>query len=186
MPIKITYQLGETPLDANEMNGLLVPTIASRSELDEYEQLNIQEALNWSIEKRFTVDSLLTEKGLTTVHKKMFDHVWSWAGKFRQSEKIIGIEKELIPKALQELCTDTKYWIAHETYPPDEIAIRFKHILVSIHPFPNGNGRYSRLMADILVSHFFGRDAFTWGKSLGKNARDMYINALRWADQGDI
>lgn len=92
----------------------------------------------------------------------MFGEVWSWAGKFRQTNKNIGVDKYQIGITLRELCDDAQYWVKHSTYSPDEIAIRFKHRLVSIHPFPNGNGRHSRLVADTIVTHLFSGKPFTW------------------------
>ncbi len=58
---------------------------------------------------------------------------------------------------LKHLLDDTQFWIDHTTYPPDEIAVRFKHRIVSIHCFPNGNGRHTRLMGDIIVEKIFKR-----------------------------
>lgn len=92
----------------------------------------------------------------------MFGEVWSWAGVFRQTNKNIGVDKYKIGITLRELCDDAKYWVAHNTYPPEEIALRFKHRLVSIHPFPNGNGRHSRLVADIIITRIFPGEPFTW------------------------
>jgi fido (protein-threonine AMPylation protein) len=62
----------------------------------------------------------------------------------------------------------------------DEIAVRFKHRIVSIHCFPNGNGRHSRLMADIIIEKIYKRPVFTWGAS-----RAEYLKAVKAADQGD-
>jgi fido (protein-threonine AMPylation protein) len=84
---------------------------------------------------------------------------------------------------------DAKYWIDNKIYQPDEMAIRFKHQLVSIHCFPNGNGRHSRLMADIIAEKLFQQPVFTWGaSSLIKQGemRSQYIIAIKKADQGDI
>ena len=92
----------------------------------------------------------------------MFGEVWSWAGIFRKTNKNIGVDKYKIGVELRELCDDAKYWIKYNTYSPDEIAVRFKHRLVSIHLFPNGNGRHSRLVADIITSHIFRGETFTW------------------------
>jgi len=87
------------------------------------------------------------------------------------------------------LLDDTKYWIERNTYSPDEIAISFKHRLVNIHCFPNGNGRHSRLMADILIESVLGMKVFSWNSSnLVKpdKARKEYIDSIRKADNGSI
>jgi len=84
---------------------------------------------------------------------------------------------------------DSLYWLKHNTYSDEEFAIRFKHRIVKIHCFPNGNGRHSRLMADIIISQIFGKPIFTWNKNnLNKKgeARSNYLSAIRHADTGDI
>jgi Fic-DOC domain mobile mystery protein B len=186
MGLILTYWPGETPLDEEEMEGMLVPTIMNRSELDEFEQLNIEHALEGFLRRRISPAKFFSEEGLRSIHKKMFGEVWSWAWEFRHTNKNIGIDKHQIAVALRELCHDALYWLEHETYPPDEFAIRFKHRLVSIHPFPNGNGRHSRMVADLIVTHIFDGQPFTWWKTLGDSARQKYIQALNDADAGDI
>lgn len=119
----------------------------------------------------------------------MFGHVWKWAGKFRTSNKNLGMDKSQIIQALKVLLDDARFWVEHDTYPPDEMALRFKHRLVSIHPFPNGNGRHSRLCGDIFISHICKEKVFTWGAKSTANqkaSRAAYLHAIRKADQGDI
>lgn len=87
---------------------------------------------------------------------------------------------------LKVLCDDVLYWIENDTYPSEEIAIRFKHRLVSIHCFPNGNGRYSRLMADIIIEKLYGMMPFSWGAANlceAGDTRTIYIKAVKRADQ---
>ena len=118
----------------------------------------------------------------------MFGRVWHWAGTFRRSMKNIGIDAYRIPQELRQLMDDCRYWIEHKTYEPDEIAARFHHRLVSIHPFPNGNGRHARLAADRLLVAF-GQPRFTWGRVNlvdANETRDSYIAALNAADRHDI
>ncbi len=118
----------------------------------------------------------------------MYGNVWRWAGSYRMTNKNIGIDKWQIPVSVKYLCDDTLFWIENDVYKPDEIAIRFKHRIVSIHCFPNGNGRHSRLMADIIIDNIYKKPVFTWGaKRLFKkdNVRDIYIESIRMADQGN-
>jgi len=96
------------------------------------------------------------------LHHKMFGDVWLWAGRFRTSNKNIGVDKHQIPVSLRNLFEDCKYWIEKKIYDEDEVAIRFSHRMVSIHPFANGNGRHSRLLADILISKGLGGEPFSW------------------------
>ena len=119
----------------------------------------------------------------------MFGDVWDWAGEFRKTEKNIGVPWPKITEELSKLLSDTEYWIANKTYPADEIAIRFKHRLVSIHCFSNGNGRHSRIMADIIIQHIFNKEEFTWSNANGNDPtkiRAEYINAIKLADQGNM
>ena len=118
----------------------------------------------------------------------MYGEVWAWAGNFRKTDKNIGVDKWQIPVALKSLLDDALFWVQHNSFPPDEIAIHFKHRIVSIHCFPNGNGRHSRLMGDIIISKIFKQPEFTWGAaSLLKESeeRSLYLKALRAADAGD-
>lgn len=118
----------------------------------------------------------------------MFGKVWLWAGQFRRTDKNIGVSWLRVAVELRQLIDDTKAWVEFKTYPADEIAYRFHHRLVWIHLFPNGNGRHSRLMADIILTELFGIDAFTWGQDDLLRANEMrkqYIKALKTADQHD-
>lgn len=119
----------------------------------------------------------------------MYGKVWRWAGKYRKTNKNIGIEKHLIPQELRMALDDCKLQIKNDIFPPDEIAIRFKHRLVSIHCFPNGNGRHSRLMADLIIEHVFNLPVFSWGAanlSGNNDVRKSYLHSIRMADQGEF
>lgn len=189
MGLELEYNDGQTPIEEAEKEGLKITTITSHKELDEYEQLNIEKAVEWLITKKFSADRVLTETFIKSLHKRMFGDVWKWAGQFRKSEKTLGIKWTKIGVQLKTLLDDTKYWIEHNTYQPDEIALRFKHRLVSIHCFPNGNGRHSRLMADILVEKILGETRFSWGNSGLVEAtatRKNYIKALKAADLNNM
>jgi Fic-DOC domain mobile mystery protein B len=181
---------GQTPLDEDEKEGLLISTITTRQELDEFEQLNIEQAIRWVTGKKFKAEEILTEDFIKQVHRRMFASVWAWAGEFRKSNKNIGVDRFEIGTALHTLLGDSKYWVNHQTYLPDEAAIRFKHRLVKIHCFANGNGRHSRLMGDLVVEHIFKQPIFSWGSKhdLTKSGkgRDMYIAAVKAADAGEI
>ena len=189
MGLNLIYNDGQTPLDEDEKEGLKIRTISSRGELDEFEQSNIQQAIEWTIKNKFIKDQVFTENFILLVHKKMFSGVWDWAGTKRKSNKNIGVDKYQISVEIKNLLEDCKFWMDHNTYNADEIAIRYSHRLVKIHVFPNGNGRHSRLMADILISNLFDRPVFSWGRSdLTKSGdiRREYLNAIYEADKGNI
>jgi len=188
MGLDLEYINGQTPLDEDEKEGLKIKTVATRQELDEFEQNNIEEAYLWVLSKKFTIDNIMTEKFIRNLHKRMYGKVWAWAGEFRQTNKNIGIDKWQVPSALRTLLYDTLFWVENETYPPEEIAIRFKHRLVSIHCFPNGNGRHSRLMADLIISKIYNREMFSWGAQnlvTQSDNRNDYLTAVRKADLHD-
>ena len=181
---------GQTPLDEEEKEGLLIPTITTRGELDEFEQLNIEKAIQWTLTRKFKKEDILTEDFIKLVHKKMYGDVWAWAGEFRKTNKNIGVDRYQIAIELRKLLGDFNYWIDHGTYPPDEMAIRFKHRIVSIHCFSNGNGRHSRMMGDLIIEKVFGQSIFSWGANADltktSDTRKEYLSAVKTADHGNI
>jgi len=184
--IQFEYPDGATPINADETEGLLLTHITTRAELDRWEQDNINEALSW-IEERKPKD-ILNEPFMKLLHKKMFCNLWKWAGNFRQSKKSIGVPWYRISVDLKQLCDDVKYWIENKTFSEDETAARFHHRLVSIHLFPNGNGRHARLMADILLENVLNKAPFTWGSAnliVSRVDRKKYIESLVAADRND-
>jgi len=175
-----------TPLDPDDIEGLIPTHLVNRPQLNALEQQNITQAELWLLSARFR--TINTEAQLRILHKKMFSQVWKWAGKFRQTGKNIGVDAYRIAVALKDLCDDVDTWIEHSTYPADEIATRFHHRLVSIHPFPNGNGRHARLATDVLLTKQLSQPRFTWGSGLIEEAgkmRKRYISALQAADSGN-
>jgi Fic-DOC domain mobile mystery protein B len=189
MGLELDYFNGQTPLDEDEKEELLISTISTRGELDEFEQQNIENAMTFFWSRRIKIEKFFTEEFIREVHRKMFGEVWRWAGQFRKTDKNIGVDKWQIAIELKRLLDDTHYWLNKNVYEPEEIAIRFKHCLVSIHCFPNGNGRHSRLMADLLINRVCNHQSpFSWGASLPEKnqAREAYLKALRKADTGDI
>lgn len=174
-----------TPPEAEEREALIPTHITARAELNEVEQAGIADADRWASSRRRDV---LDTRFLTTLHKRMFGDVWRWAGSYRRTPRNIGIDAYRILVEVQTLIDDVKYWVEHKTYPPDEIAVRFHHRLVSIHPFPNGNGRHARLAADLLAVQL-GCPRFEWGSGNLVEAaelREQYAVALRAADDHDI
>jgi len=176
---------GSTPLTEEELEQLVPSYITLRYELNEAEQANILEAEEWAyLRKR----DILSERFLDNLHKRMLGRVWRWAGKHRQSNKNLGVDAYRIPTELHQLLEDCRYWIDNAIYEPDEIAVRFHHRLVWIHPYPNGNGRHARLATDLLLVGL-ERKPFSWGRVNlvdASKTRTAYIAALRAADKHDI
>lgn len=173
-----------TPLSPEEREGLIPSYITLRGELNEAEQANILEADAWAFSRKRNV---LDERFLNSLHKRMYGNVWRWAGTYRNSQKNIGVAFYKIPTELRALLDDSRFWVEHDTHPPDEIAARFHHRLVAIHCYPNGNGRHARLAADLLLKAM-GRNPFSWGRTRRVDAgatRAAYVAALREADNHD-
>jgi len=174
-----------TPLDEDEREALVPSYITSRGELNEAEQANILEAEEWAFTRKRDV---LNERFLDDLHKRMLGRVWRGAGTHRRSGKSVGIDAYQIPTALRQMINDCRYWIAHHTYTPDEIAARFHHRLVWIHPYTNGNGRHARLATDLLLTSL-GLQRFSWGRESlvdTGETRQRYVEALRAADKHDF
>ena len=174
-----------TPLTAEEKDGLKLKWITLRSELNEAEARNIAQAQVWLISNKNK--DIFSDTFLRELHKKMFGDVWKWAGTYRNSERNIGVAPFQIPIKLMQLFDDVKFWIENKTYSNREIAVRLHHKLVQIHPFPNGNGRVSRLMADLVLEKLEESKLY-WGNTNLVNVseiRSSYIAALRKADAGD-
>ena len=173
-----------TPLTEEEKQQLKAKWITTRAELNELETKGIADAEIWLLKNK---KDILNETFIKNLHKKMFGDIWKWAGTFRTTERNIGVAPYEIQPKLRVLLDDVKFWIDNCTFSPKEIAIRFHNRLFQIHPFPNGNGRISRLIADLLMRQF-GLPALNWGsENLTEisELRKEYITALRKADDGD-
>lgn len=181
---------GATPVDPGDAEGLIPTWVATRDDLNVAEQDNIAKAIAWASSKSApgTLAALMTDGAMRNLHRRMFGDVWKWAGNYRQNDTNMGAHWPDIPTQVRDLMADVLVQTTDAEsfpWPPDELAVRFHHRLVVIHPFPNGNGRHARLAADLLVAAL-GRPVFTWGaQDLGQRsaARSAYLAALRRADQ---
>jgi len=186
--MKFHYAPGATPLDPDEATGLIPTHIATQSDLNAWEQINIAQGDRWAARQKKR--DLLDEGFIRELHRQMFDKTWQWAGTFRLSNKNIGVDWTQVAVRLRKLMDDSKYQIENHVYDADEMAVRFHHQLVWIHAFPNGNGRHARLMADLLTMRQ-GRPRLTWGGgetsiTSVSELRNQYLTALRAADQGQL
>jgi Fic-DOC domain mobile mystery protein B len=180
---------GSTPLDPDETEGLIPSWIATRGDLDRAEQENILYALASPRWRRIGLPDLLDDLTARALHKDMFGQVWTWAGTYRTTERNIGIDPWTISVAVRDLMDDAKLWLAGaHPLAPDVVGYRFHHRLVQIHPFPNGNGRHSRAMTDLLIRSL-GSTPFSWGSANVDRptvTRGSYIAALRAADKREF
>lgn len=183
--MKFEYAPGATPLDPDEGAGLIPSHITTQEQLNEWEAANILDGEKWAFSRKHS--DLLSLQFIRLLHKKLFGETWKWAGEFRTTEKNIGIASGQIGPELRKLCDDVTFQIAHKSYPADEMAARFHHRLTWIHPFPNGNGRFSRTMADLLLVQN-GAQRFSWGEGnliAAGEVRRRYIETLHAADAKD-
>ncbi len=178
---------GQTPLDPDEAEGLLPSHLATQEELNAWEAQNIERARAWARARRLDP---LDERQLAELHRRMFDATWDWAGHWRRTDKNISPHPwPEVPRLVLDLVRDiaAQRAAASDARATDEVAVRFHHRLVVIHPWPNGNGRHARLAADLLALRW-ERPAFTWGQLGGdlSRVRERYLAALRAADAGDL
>ena len=183
--VKFEEAPGATPLNKDEAAGLLPTYISTQGELNALEQENILRAEHWLARPR-KPEAILTEDFFRQLHREMFGDVWRWAGKYRTSEKTIGVPWSQVPTAVKNMLENARYQLEKKVYEPDELAARLHHRAVEVHAFANGNGRHARYLCDALLASL-GREPFTWGAraDLGHpgKARADYIAALREADQ---
>jgi Fic-DOC domain mobile mystery protein B len=181
----LEYPPGATPIDPDEIAGLIPSHLTLQRDLNAFEEANILSAAEWLFTRRR--GDPLDERFIRDVHRRMFGKTWKWAGHFRRSDKNIGVPWNDVPVRLRQLVDDVRAQISHRAYAVDETVARFHHRLVAIHAFPNGNGRHARMMADLLLTELDGR-RFEWGRgSLApvSELRARYIAALQSADHGD-
>lgn len=179
-----------TPIPPDDQKKLIPTWIQNRDDLNVAEEDNIASGLAWAKRRRLKPLTIATHNFSRALHKAMFGKVWTWAGAYREVElQGIGVPRWQIATKCAELFDQFRYWIEHKTFSPDEIAVRFHHAIVFVHPFTNGNGRHSRMMADLLIESL-GREPFGWGRGNlqddTSNLRKTYIAALKMADAGDF
>lgn len=177
-----------TPLD--DISGLKLPKNKSYSlkEIYEKEAINIAKAtIKYLSAPPSKKEAPFSYSWMMDLHDEMFSDIWDWAGKFRKVELSIGIKAYLVPMELKKLCDDIVYWNKNKTFEVFETATRIHHRAVQIHPFQNGNGRWSRMLANIYLRQH-GKMPVKWQEDLlakENPKRSQYIKALKNADNGD-
>lgn len=178
---------GATPLDPDESKGLKLKHITTKGELNELEQANIEQGVEW-LSGRTDLD-VFDDAFIRELHKRLFGAVWTWAGKYRQTEKNIGVSASQVPTQLRQLLDDARHWSQNNVFPPLEAAAYFHHRMVQIHPFPNGNGRHARIATDFMLRQAYDHPPIDWAAGydlqVESKRRTNYIAALRAADAND-
>lgn len=176
---------GSTPADAD---GLKLP-VYGRADINAVEAANVLKAYRLHLGRRKPADARwLDETFLRRAHHDMLGDVWDWAGTYRRTALNLGVQPSLIVEQLGRLLGDVRYWQDHpDSMPVLERAVRLHHGLVRIHPFKDGNGRHSRLVADVYL-HSQRHRLPEWPADLSAEGetRDAYLKGLRAADRGDF
>ena len=183
--------IGATPLSDEDLAGAIPLDMTTRSDLNRYERRNIAKALPWALRYARLEGPLgvLDISLLFQLHRRMFGEVWTWAGRVRQRETNVGVDPTQILTQARQAFDDARYWHKNATFETDELSVRIHFRLVHVHPFANGNGRCTRLAAD-LYRHSIGSPLLPWGGeavSLDDQgpARATYIAAIMEAEQGN-
>ncbi len=177
---------GDTTLTPEEQLDL-IPSLATRAQLNELERHTIHTARVWAMRpKTLARPDLVTDAFGRELHHRMFHGVWRWAGRYRTTEKNLGWTVPRLTEGIRNAFDDAQSQLLHTSYSLHEIAVRLHHRLVVIHPWPNGNGRHARLIADLLVASRSGAP-LTWGAGANlltaTETRARYLAALRTADE---
>jgi Fic-DOC domain mobile mystery protein B len=180
---------GATPLEPEDLEGLIPDFAATRADLNIVQFENITKALPWALQRARTLqpEGVLAYGFMMELHRRMFRDVWTWAGTPRRRETNIGVAPQLISSQSIQMLDDAKYWHAEKVFGPDDLAARIHCRLVSVHPFVNGNGRCTRLMADMYLTAI-GASPLTWGGTnldVDGSGRAEYIAALVKAADSD-
>ena len=174
---------GETPID--DLSGLKVKGIRLRRELNLLEAENLVKAA-----EKYFVGKLTRKKArfdfawLLRLHQQMFGDVWTWAGRVRHFDTNLGVPHPQIEGVLFDLLKDMEHWT--DTPWPMQAAM-LHHRSVTIHPFPNGNGRWSRMLANIWLRLNKQPHPYWPEETVGEESivRNEYLSALRAADERD-
>lgn len=181
---------GATPLTDEDLQGLRIPSVRTHGDLNQAEAANIVRGQEWALRARSArMPDMLSDRFMQRLHEAMFGTVWTWAGDYRLVDTNIGVPHHLIREHLHNVYADAHAWIEHDTYSPEEFSVRLHYRIVTVHPFPNGNGRHARMLADIVLARHFKRPALPWRNSPLNTAnavRQAYIAALVAADHHDF
>lgn len=177
---------GETPID--DISGLKLKGVTIRAQLNDVEARNIRKAvMRYLATKPSRRQAPFTLEWCYKLHRQMFDEVWRWAGQRRSTELNIGVPPHRIDVDLKNLMDNLAFWREKGEMDIIEQVARLHHRAVFIHPFLNGNGRWSRLLANIFLKQSMDKVTI-WPEETVGNAsiiREEYLAAVRSADNGD-
>ena len=186
-----------TSIEGNPLNLEEVKTLINNNQEPttkaEQEVLNYFNVLN-NLNKYS--DEIITKNTILSVHKDLTKDLLKnpeYEGKFRDTRVFIGNlhtqkinyippDAYKVPGLIDELLD----WLNNSTDEmyPVIIAGILHYELVRIHPFIDGNGRTSRLMATLILSiHKFNIDNYFTLDEYYNQDRQAYVDALKSADK---
>ena len=178
---------GETPI--NDISGLILRNVTTRSQLNDLEAENIRKAVVIYLAAKPTKrQAPFTLNWIYKLHQQMFGYVWAWAGTKRTVELNFGVPVHQIDVLLQNMLDTLEYRRRSDAIDMLEESARLHHQAVYIHPFLNGNGRWARLLANIWLARNDSPITFWPDQAVGNKSiiRDEYLEAIRAADAGNF
>lgn len=190
--MSLTPGYGDTPVDGDELDALLPAakdllgsevTKAAVYDLEQAVQEDTTERLlTVVLDGTLTTDELLTDQFVRELHRSLYSEIWTWAGVFRKRELNIGVAPEHIAVELRSAIETIRYrWEHTGDWTPHQLGIALHAETVRVHPFIDGNGRTTRLLADLVFAATQDTDAlvlYEW--DLDKR---HYIDLLRDYDR---
>lgn len=183
---------GETPLPFDELDALLPDARASLIEpITKAAVYDLEQAVEEEVAEdlllaaasgELVVGELLTDHYLRDLHRRLYEDIWAWAGKYRRYLYNIGIDWPGIPEEVHAAIETIRYrWEHTDDWTPRELGIAVHAELVRIHPFADGNGRTTRLLADLVFAATQDAEAvelYDW-----RIDKSRYVTLLRAYDQ---
>jgi Fic family protein len=170
-----TLTLGETETVIKGM------TVGGKTIREIQEVINHPDAIQY-LKQTVQENAQITEETVRHVHRLLLDKILEHPGEYRTGLiKVPGAgftpsKSGDIPQLIHELTN----WLQENPmeYTPVELAARFMHRLLVIHPFHDGNGRTARILLNIILMQR-GYPVLT---NISYRDRKLYLSNLREAD----
>ena len=189
--MSLTPGYGETPLPEDELASLLPDVVrilgepvtrAAVFDLEQGVQEQVaEELLTAALGGSLQPSELLTDYFLKDLHARLYGYIWTWAGKWRTHDVNIGVAYPQIAVDLRNSLNTILYrWENTDDWTPHELGVVAHAETVRIHPFADGNGRTTRLLADLVYVAAQDSDPvlqYDWNVD-----KVSYINLLRRYD----
>lgn len=159
--MSLTPAYGETPLEGEEFDALLPAirellgeplTKAAVYDLEQaIQQETVERLLPRVLDGSLGLDELLTDHFLRELHRLLYGEIWTWGGLFRLKEINLGVAPEQIAVSLRDCFDNIRFrWTQTDQLSARGLGIAIHAEAVRIHPFADGNGRSTRVIADLV------------------------------------